>query len=534
MKIERFPNIVALIGARKAMNEKIVLHLILMIMTLAGSLLCSTADTVRKSLAFTQLYDPHIGATHMVNSLWIEVPKDRQFGKRRTVTIADIKGPGVITMIHFAMPATLHLGREVVLRIYWDGEKHPSVEAPLVDFFCDPNGTLDQIDTVFLNKNRGWNCYFPMPFRRSARITLTNDDPNLNEGSLWQGSPCYAYVIWRDAPRMPKNTLYFCAHWRQRTLLLGKRDFVALRAKGAGRFIGWNVTVRGVAPGGVGYPVDENEKYYIDGASKPSIQFMGLEDSFGFSWGFPEKASEFPYTGWHPYYQGASAYRFFVNDAIDFHKSLRVAIGFGPHDDPSFRKIYSQPDHTLQLDACCYWYQTEPHLTWSAMPSLPDRQPARDLVQLQQWEAKAKAYREKDEALVVNCGIPDNTIEFADKGWSCMLVQGYGYNGFARQVTHCWADYHNLKITIGCPKGVSGTLRLYLLDGDRFRGGRRERIWVDGRNIGDYGDFYEGEWVNIPVTLQETAHGKIYIRAQNLIPKNNAVISTVIFQTEPR
>ena len=107
--------------------------------------------------------------------------------------------------------------------------------------------------------------------------------------------------------------------------------------------------MRGVALGDVVYPLDENEKFYVDGSSNPSLQFMGLEDSFGFSWGFPEKSSQFPYTGWHIYYQGAFAYRFFVNDAIDFHKSLRVAIDFGPHDDPSFRKIYSQPDDTLQL-----------------------------------------------------------------------------------------------------------------------------------------------------------------------------------------
>ncbi|MCL5283622.1 MAG: DUF2961 domain-containing protein [Armatimonadetes bacterium] len=510
---------------------RIVIAAVYLLLTASGEL---SAAPIPGSTTFSQLYSPRLNDTHMVNSLWIETPKDRQFTTRRTVTIADIKGPGVITMIHFAMPATLHLGREVVLRIYWDNEKHPSVEAPLVDFFCDPNGQLDRVNTIFLNKNRGWNCYFPMPFRRRALITLTNDAPDPVGQGLWQLSPCYAYVIWHNAPNLPKDVLYFCAHWRQQTLLLGKQDYIALHAAGAGRFIGWNVTVRGVAPGDMGYPVDENEKFYVDGARNPTIQFMGLEDSFGFSWGFPEKASRFLYTGWHPYYQGASAYRFFVNDAITFHKSLKVAIGFGPRDDPSFRRIFSRSDHVLQFSSCCYWYQTEPHLPWGKFPLLAERRPARDLAQQAQWEKKAKKYRDKHETLVVNCGAPNDMIEFADNGWSCMLSHGYSYNGFQREVTHCWADYHNLKVTIACPKNVQGVLRLYLLDGDRFMGGRKERIWVDGRDIGDFSNFYEGRWVEIPITPAETTRGRIYIRAQNLIPGNNAVISSIIFQAQGR
>ena len=124
-------------------------------------------------------------------------------------------------------------------------------------------------------------------------------------------------------------------------MLLGQRDYVALEARGKGKFVGWNVTVR--SPGRDGYPVDENEKFFIDGEAVASIEFQGLEDSFGFSWGFPESQSMFPLTGYFPFLKGATAYRFFIQDAISFEKSLRVAIGFGVNEDPSFRRDFSKP-----------------------------------------------------------------------------------------------------------------------------------------------------------------------------------------------
>ena len=68
-------------------------------------------------------------------------------------------------------------------------------------------------------------------------------------------------------------------------------------------------------PGRPDYPVDQNEKFSIDGEARPSIEFQGMEDSFGFSWGFPPTESQFPLTGFFPFYKGAAAYRFFLHDA---------------------------------------------------------------------------------------------------------------------------------------------------------------------------------------------------------------------------
>lgn len=195
---------------------------------------------------FDSIYRLQDGETRQVNALWGENPKEMQFGEGRSkVVIADLKGPGIITMIHFALPQAMKLNRDTILRIYWDGEKNPSVEAPLVDFFCDPNGILERVESALVNKKRGWNCYFPMPFAKSARIEVEMDNPRYPNGS-WAANPCYSYVIYRALKSLPPDAGYFHATWRQKTLLLGKEDYEVFDARGKGQFVGWNVTIRHV------------------------------------------------------------------------------------------------------------------------------------------------------------------------------------------------------------------------------------------------------------------------------------------------
>src|ERR1035441_9176103 len=192
---------------------------------------------------------------------------------------------------------------------------------------------------------------------------------------------------------------------------------MALEARGKGKVVGWNVTVR--SPGRDGYPVDENEKFFIDGEAVASIEFQGLEDSFGFSWGFPESQSMFPLTGYFPFLKGAAAYRFFIQDAISFEKSLRVAIGFGVNEDPMFRREFSKPGSTLQLATTVYWYQVEPHAPFPAMPAAAERAPAPDDPF---WPSKetlpsADELRSRGVKLEMLCGRPGKEVIFAESGY---------------------------------------------------------------------------------------------------------------------
>ena len=348
-------------------------------LTLSVLLITAQSAMSQQTNGFDDLPTLFPGHTAAKNALWRENELSTSFHSSKRVVIAEIQGPATITMIHFAMPATLKLNRDLLLKIYWDDEPSPSVDSPLVDFFCDPAGTREEVNTALVNKRRGWNAYFPMPFRKSARVELVYDGPLAPGDELRKQMPCYSYVMCRTLDRVPDDVGYFHACWRQESLLLGQREYTALDATGNGKFVGWNVTLRW--PGRdcnspPGLFVDENEKFFIDGEKQPSVEFQGLEDSFGFSWSFPETPSQFPLTGYVPFFKGYSMYRFFMQDAIRFEKSLRVTIGFGKGEDPRFAMEASKPENRVQFSSTVYWYQVEPHASLSAMPPAAQRAPA--------------------------------------------------------------------------------------------------------------------------------------------------------------
>ena len=96
------------------------------------------------------------GRTAARNALWIENPLSARFNSSKRVVVSDLKGPAVITMVHFAMPQVLKLNRDLLLKAYWDGETSPSVDCPLVDFFCDPSGLREQVNTALVYFRSFW------------------------------------------------------------------------------------------------------------------------------------------------------------------------------------------------------------------------------------------------------------------------------------------------------------------------------------------------------------------------------------------
>jgi hypothetical protein len=480
-----------------------------------------------QSLALDDLTKLTPGRTRAENALWIENALSARFNTSKRVVVADLKGPATITMIHFAMPEVLKLNRDVLLRMYWDGESSPSVDVPLVDFFCDPAGLREEVNTLLVNKRRGFNAYFPMPFQTAARVELVYDGPVEPGPELWKIMPCYSYVMYRTQERVSADTGYFHAAWRQEGLLLGKRDYMALEAKGRGKFVGWNVTMR--LPGRDNYPVDQNEKFYIDGEETPSVEFQGIEDSFGFSWGFPPAESQFPLSGFYKFFKGAAAYRFFVQDAISFEKSLRVLIGFGVNEDPSFRREFSKPGNNLQLSSTVYWYQTEPHTPSAAMPLASDRAPAPEQAFWPEKEIlpSPASLRQRGVQLQVLWGRPEREVVFAEPGFGAVAKTGYAYNGWGFPVYHCRADNKEVTVELEVPKNRIGTVRIYVIDPDNFAGGRQQRVSVAGESLGLIAGFQEGRWLEKRLSANQTASGRIPIQASNAQSGSNAVLSIV-------
>ena len=117
-----------------------------------------------QTAAFDDLPTLFSGRTAAKNALWRENDLSLRFSSSKRVVIAEIPGPATVTMIHFALPQPLKLNRDVLLRIYWDGEKAPSVDCPLVDFFCDPAGVREEVNTALVNKRRAGTPTFPCRF----------------------------------------------------------------------------------------------------------------------------------------------------------------------------------------------------------------------------------------------------------------------------------------------------------------------------------------------------------------------------------
>jgi len=515
-------------------------------------------DRVAHPKSSDALYLPVEGETHLENGLWDECPRERQFVKGGKAVIADIQGPGVITMIHFALGAVaLSINRDTILRIYWDGEATPSVECPLPDFFCDPNGAIERIDSLLINKLRGWNAYFEMPFAKSARIELTYDNPRYANATFspghWGGVPAYSSVTYRKLESLPASAEYFHAQWRKQTLLLGKDDYEVVQASGAGQLIGWNVTLRSLS--GEIPPCDQNEVIQVDGSATPSVEWQGMEDSFGFSWNFPPDANQFPYAGYNPFLGGYAAYRFFLSDRVPFRKSLRMAIvGKGQTAVGS-----TAPGSELEFTSVAYWYQREPHRPFEAMLSAGDREPFAAALSPDRLAADRK-HLEAGEAMVLNCGGSSEIeflkpgwgtehgyithppyrilcsymtpeVEFAKQGWDFRLDEGQPLNDSIARVegwpSGSWRSIGGLlQFRLLCPQHASGTLKLFLLDGDKA--GRRQSVTVAERLVGKYSNFENGTWIEATISAADTVKSVIPVTIRRTAGPD-AALSKIIF-----
>ena len=137
-----------------------------------------------------------------------EVPAEWSGDNWETTTLADIKGPGVVQHIWITVETKAY--RDCVLRFYWDGEVNPSIEVPLGDFFATAHDTRYRVNSLMaaVNPSGGFNLYWPMPFRKSAHITVENQNSAEIGG--------FFYQITCALEPVPGNAAYFHAQWRRR------------------------------------------------------------------------------------------------------------------------------------------------------------------------------------------------------------------------------------------------------------------------------------------------------------------------------
>jgi hypothetical protein len=261
----------------------------------------------------------------------------------QAAVMADLPGPGVIRHIWWTTPP-YHRGQ--VLRIYWDDEPTPSVEVPLVDFF---GGGLEMRTPVMtVVPNMAYNSYFPMPFRKRARLELYNP----TDGSV-ASSVQFIQIDWEKYPAggIPEDTPYFHAQWNRINPATDMDKQVPVcRAAGEGAFLGMTMQVHPREGASDRWFHGGGDLQVVDAAGNDPMLLAGIggEDYFGGSWGSPE--FETPLTGIRNREQPDGqtkvfAYRFHLAGPIQFRESLLSRMG----------SVLG--DYTL----VSYWYQREPH-----------------------------------------------------------------------------------------------------------------------------------------------------------------------------
>ena len=296
-------------------------------------------------------------------------------GPGDTVTLVDAEGPGVIQNMWF----TGYVGHYFILRIYWEEETSPSVEAPLSAFFgcaydenlLDRDGNYPVLNAavMLVAPGRGFNCFFEMPYKRRCRITMENVGPK--EEHLY-------YIITGARRRVPENIGYFHASYRQaHPVTKGKSYTVIDGIQGRGQFLG--VTLAVGMNGNNTCWVEGEARMYIDEDVYPSIHYTGTEDYFTGSYGFGNDISRKQYQTFSALYSGLFAilgdnrefyngqqrfllYRFHVPDPIHFTSSFRMTLDNMGWTGPRY------DDYT----SVAYWYQTLPFARLKELPPVEE------------------------------------------------------------------------------------------------------------------------------------------------------------------
>lgn len=301
---------------------------------------------------------------------------------KSTKVLADIKGPGCIKHIWMTQGTNY---RSTLIRMFWDGEKHPSVLCPLGDFFGLGNGIINSYQSLLFtasthqnNKvagvNRGCalNCYAQMPFNKSARIELVNESGGEHNQYFYIDYELY------EEPH-DYDVACFHAQWRRENPFGGwgheikvntpeanivnkgrtawDNNYVILEAKGTGHYIGCNLSVTNFQGTWWG---EGDDMIWVDGYKwPPDLHGTGSEDYLNQAWGMQPNA--FLRNGSSVFEHNTGGYQtsyvHHLENPVRFQREIKVTIehGHGNH----LRN---------EMSSTAYWYQQEPHKPFGILP----------------------------------------------------------------------------------------------------------------------------------------------------------------------
>ena len=284
-------------------------------------------------------------------------------------TLADITGSGAVQQVWMTVTGNWRLS---ILRIYWDDQEQPSVEAPVGDFFGATWNAFAPLVSlpVCLNPGSAFNCYWEIPFRSRCRMTLTN--LGLEEITVY-------YQINYTLTEVPADCAYFHAQFRRVNPLPYKEVYPLLDGvRGRGHYVG---TVLAWGTHNNGWWGEGEIKFYLDGDEEwPTICGTGTEDYFCGSYNFENRETKAyqpfttPYAGLHQVIKPDGVYksqmrfgmyRWHIMDPVRFERDLRITLqALGWQSDWTYLPL--QDD----LASVAFWYQTLPTAQFPALPDV--------------------------------------------------------------------------------------------------------------------------------------------------------------------
>lgn len=289
-----------------------------------------------------------------------------------TLQLADIHGNGTIRHIWMTMHGKPHLLRGAVLRFYWDGQDHPSIELPVGEFFGFAHGKANGFQTIAhsVSATKGMNIWLPMPFISGARIEITNQSGDR--------IPLFYQIDYTLGDNHLETVGRLHAGFQRCRQTTPTTDFEILPERsGQIRFLG---AVLGIIPSDPLWWGEGEMKVFIDNDDQyPTIAGTGTEDYVGHAWGIQDEA--FLHHGCN-YREKAddadtgavSIYRWHLADPILCTERMRVTIqqiGHRPTGNARTIDEYKTElfERSDDWSAAAFWYEAAPS---APLPLCPD------------------------------------------------------------------------------------------------------------------------------------------------------------------
>jgi hypothetical protein len=278
-----------------------------------------------------------------------------EIAKGDSAVLLDLAGPGEVQRLWITVARSdRDYLRRIALRMYWDGERNPSVEAPLGDFFGNGFTKKHYTSLVMGESSGGFYCYLPMPFRHHARIVVEN-------GTGRAIDAFYYNIDLVTGLSLPRGVGTFHAWWHRDPRTTAKTPHLIVDARGRGWFVGTSLNALSYAKN-LSF-LEGDEIFTVDGEQRG--QGTGTEDYFNSGWYFDEGTYAGPYHGLilkDDTLGRIAAYRWHIPDRIPFTSSLRIEIEHG-----------TENTEVADYATMAYWYQTEPHAPFPPLPPPDER-----------------------------------------------------------------------------------------------------------------------------------------------------------------